>query len=160
MTDSGKELLLDLNQANTLNGAGVVTLFNWESGWQLWGDETACYPSNTDPKDRFINIRRFYNWYTMKFILTWFQKVDAPINRRLLETIQDTENIQLNAYVAVGALVGDNNRVAFLADENPTTSLIDGIIQAHTYLTVPPPARHIVNGLEYDPDNLVSLFVA
>ncbi|MBQ9565357.1 MAG: phage tail sheath family protein, partial [Synergistaceae bacterium] len=145
VTDTGKELLLDLNQANMLNGAGVVTLFNWESGWQLWGVETACYPSNTDPKDRFINIRRFYNWYTVKFILTWFQKVDAPINRRLLETIVDTENIQLNAYVAVGALVGENNHIEFPAEENPTTSLIDGVLQAHTHLTVPPPARYITN---------------
>jgi hypothetical protein len=46
VTDAGKELLLDLNQANYLNGNGIVTLFNWESGWMLWGDETACYPLN------------------------------------------------------------------------------------------------------------------
>jgi phage tail sheath protein FI len=159
VTDTGKELLLDLNQANYLNGNGIVTLFNWESGWMLWGDETACYPSNTDPKDRFINIRRFYNWWAVKFILRWFQKVDRPMNRRLLETIQDSETIEMNGYVSMGALVGPNNRLEFIADENPTTDLIDGVIRAHTYLTVPPPARVIYNGLEYDTDNLLSLFL-
>ena len=159
VTDTGKELLLDLNQANFLNGAGIVTLFNWESGWVLWGDETGCYPSNTDPKDRFINIRRFYNWWAVKFILRWFQKVDRPMNRRLLETIRDSENIEINGYVALGALVGPNNRLEFIADENPTTDLIDGVIRAHTFLTVPPPARVIYNGLEYETENLLSLFL-
>lgn len=159
VTASGKELLLDLNQANYLNSNGIVTLFNWESGWMLWGDETACYPSNTDPKDRFINVRRFYNWWAVKFILRWFQKVDRPMNRRLLETIRDSENIEINGYVSLGALVGPNNRLEFVADENPLTDLIDGIVKAHTYLTVPPPARLICNGLEYETDNLLSLFL-
>jgi phage tail sheath protein FI len=159
VTRSGKELLLDLNQVNLLNENGICTLFNWESGWMLWGNECGCFPSNTDPKDRFINIRRFYNWWAVKFILRWFQKVDAPMNRRLLETIEDSENIQINAYVAMGALVGPNNRLEFRLDDNPLTDLIDGVIKAHTYLTVPPPARVIENWVEYDPDNLLSLFL-
>lgn len=159
VTKSGKELLLDLNQVNLLNENGVVTLFNWESGWMLWGNEMACFPTNTDPKDRFVNIRRFYNWWAVRFILQWWQKVDSPENRRLLETIEDSENIQINAYVAMGALVGSNNRIAFRAEDNPTTDLIDGIIRAHTYLTVPPPARDIENQLEYDPNNLLEIFL-
>lgn len=157
--EDGTEILLDLNGANLLNENGITTLFNWESGWMLWGNEMACYPSNTDPKDRFVNIRRFYNWYACSLILTWFQKVDAPLNRRLLETIADTENIRLNSYVNQGALVGSNNKLEFRADDNPTTSLIDGIITAHIFLTVPPPARDIEFLLEYDPDNLLELFM-
>ena len=159
VTKSGKELLLDLNQVNLLNENGIATLFNWESGWMLWGNEMGCFPSNTDPKDRFINIRRFYNWWAVRFILTWFQKVDRPMNRRLLETIQDTENILINSYVARGALVGSNNRLAFRVEDNPQTDLIDGVIKAHTYLTVPPPARVIENWVEYYPDNLLELFL-
>ena len=159
VTKGGKELLLDLNQANLLNENGIATLFNWESVWVLWGNECGCFPSNTDPKDRFINIRRFYNWHAVKFILRWFQKVDAPMNRRLLETIEDSENIQMNALVAMCALVGSNNRLEFRVEDNPTTDLIDGIIRAHTFLTVPPPARVIENWAEYDPENLLSLFI-
>jgi phage tail sheath protein FI len=159
VTKSGKELLLDLNQVNLLNENGICTLFNWESGWMLWGNETGCFPSNTDPKDRFINVRRFYNWWAVTFILTWFQKVDRPLNRRLLETIEDTENIRINAYVALGALVGPNNKIEFRAEDNPLTDLIDGVIRAHTRLTVPPPARVIENIAEYDPENLLSLFL-
>jgi phage tail sheath protein FI len=159
VTKSGKELLLDLNQVNLLNENGIATLFNWESGWVLWGNSMACFPSNTDPKDRFVNIRRFYNWWAERFILTWFQKVDTPLNRRLLETIEDTENILINSYVAQGALVGSSNRITFRAEDNPTTDLIDGIVRAHTALTVPPPARVVENYLEYDPDNLLEIFM-
>ena len=78
VTKSGKELLLDLNQANYLNENGICTLFNWEGGWMLWGNETACFPFNTDPKDRLINVRRFYNWWTVRFVLRWFQKMNRP----------------------------------------------------------------------------------
>jgi phage tail sheath protein FI len=159
VTKSGKELLLDLNQVNLLNENGVCTLFNWESGWMLWGNECGCFPSNTDPKDRFINVRRFYNWWAVKFILTWFQKVDAPMNRRLLETIEDTENIQINAYVAMGALVGAENKIEFRAEDNPLTDLIDGVLKAHTVLTVPPPMRALENWLEYKAENLLALFL-
>jgi phage tail sheath protein FI len=159
VTKSGKELLLDLNQANLLNENGICTLFNWESGWMLWGNECGCFPSNTDPKDRFINVRRFYNWWAVKFILTWFQKVDAPMNHRLLETIEDTENIQINAYVATGALVGTDNKIEFRVEDNPLTDLIDGMIKAHTILTVPPPMRVLENWLEYKAENLLALFL-
>lgn len=159
VTKSGKEILLDISQANYLNENGIATLLNWESGWMSWGDDMACYPSNTDPKDRFINVRRFYNWYAAKFILRWFFKVDSPLNRRLLETIQDSENIQINAYVAQGVLVGNSNGLTFRAADNPQTDLVDGVIRAHTKLTVPPPARVIENTLEYDPEELLTLFV-
>jgi phage tail sheath protein FI len=159
VTKSGKELLLDLNQVNLLNENGICTLFNWESGWMLWGNECGCFPSNTDPKDRFVNIRRFYNWWAVKFILTWFQKIDAPMNRRLLETIEDTENIQINAYVAMGVLVGTENKIEFRVNDNPLTDLIDGVIKAHTVLTVPPPMRVFENYLEYKAENLLALFL-
>lgn len=159
VTKSGKELLLDLNQANYLNENGICTLFNWEGGWMLWGNETACFPFNTDPKDRLINVRRFYNWWTVRFVLRWFQKVDRPINRRLLEMIEDSENIAINAYVAEGILIGPNNRLEFRVEDNPQTDLIDGVLRARTNLTVPPPARVIENWLEYETENLLHLFL-
>ncbi|MDR2946719.1 MAG: phage tail sheath family protein, partial [Candidatus Adiutrix sp.] len=65
----GKELWLGLDQNNFLNGEGVVTVSNFDGGWKFWGNRTACYPSVTDPKDAFIPIRRFFNWYQNTFIL-------------------------------------------------------------------------------------------
>jgi phage tail sheath protein FI len=153
---AGKEVWLGLEQANYLNGQGLITALNFVGGWKAWGNRTGCYPSVTDPKDAFIPIRRFFSWHANTFILTYFQKVDWPITRRLIQTIIDSENIRLNGFRAMEIILG--GRIVFSEDENPTTDLMDGIIRFHTYLTPPSPARQIVNTLEYDPAYLQNLF--
>jgi len=70
------EIFLDIDQANLVNSYGVVAAINM-NGWKSWGNNTACYPSNTDPKDRWIGVRRFFSWWGNSFILTYFQKVDV-----------------------------------------------------------------------------------
>lgn len=152
----GSEVFLDNQQANYLNGEGVVTALNFVGGWKLWGNRTAAYPSNTDPKDAFIAVRRMFDWQANTFILTYWQKVDAPVNRRLIETVVDSENIRLNGLAAREFILG--GRIEFQKDENPLTDLMDGIIKFHTYITPPAPAREIDNIIEYDPQYLQTLF--
>lgn len=152
----GTEVTLGPSEAAYLNGQGVVTALNFVGGWKSWGNRTGCYPGNTDAKDAFIAIRRMFNWHAQTFILTYWAKVDAPINKRLIQTVIDSENIRLNGLVARGALLGA--RVEFHEDENPTTNLLDGIIKFHTYFTPPTPAREIDNVIEYDPAYFNALF--
>ena len=152
----GTEVVLGPDEANYLNGQGIVTALNFIGGWKAWGNRTACYPSNTDPKDAFISIRRMFNWHAKTFIQTYWAKVDQPINKRLIQTVIDSENIRLNGLVAQGVLLGA--RVEFREDENPTTNLLDGIIKFHTYFTPPTPARVIENVIEYDPSYFQTLF--
>ena len=154
--DDGTEVILGPDEAAYLNGQGIVTALNFIGGWKAWGNRTACYPSNTDPKDAFISIRRMFNWHAQTFIQTYWVKVDQPINKRLIQTVVDSENIRLNGLVAQGVLLGA--RVEFREDENPTTNLLDGIIKFHTYFTPPTPARVIENVIEYDPDYFSTLF--
>lgn len=82
-----------------VNSFGVSTALN-NNGWRTWGNRTAAYPANTDPKDMWFCCRRFFSWWGNSFILTYAQKVDDPANRRLIESIVDAENIRGNAYVA------------------------------------------------------------
>jgi len=152
----GTEVVLGPEQANYLNGQGIVTALNFIGGWKSWGNRTGCYPGNTDAKDAFICIRRMFNWHAQTFIRTYWAKVDAPINKRLIQTVLDSENIRLNGLTARGALLG--GRVEFLEEENPTTNLLDGIIRFHTYLTPPTPARVIEDVIEYDPSYFSALF--
>lgn len=58
----GTPVELGLSSANYLNGNGIVTAINLFGGWKLWGNNTACYPTNTDPKDRFFCVRAMFNW--------------------------------------------------------------------------------------------------
>lgn len=152
----GTEVVLGPEEANYLNGQGIVTALNFIGGWKAWGNRTACYPSNTDAKDAFICVRRMFNWHAQTFIQTYWTKVDSPINKRLIQTVIDSENIRLNGLVAQGVLLG--GRVEFLESENPNTNLLDGIIKFHTYLTPPTPARVIENVIEYDPSYFAALF--
>lgn len=152
----GTEVILGPEQANYLNGQGIITCLNFLGGWKIWGNRTCCYPGNTDAKDAFLCIRRMFNWHKQTFIQTYWAKVDKPINKRLIQTIIDSENIRLNGYVAQGILLGA--RVEFVESENLATSLLDGKVKFHTYFTPPTPAREIENVIEYDPDYFSTLF--
>ncbi|MBQ8697414.1 MAG: phage tail sheath family protein [Schwartzia sp.] len=154
----GTEIALTLEQANMLNSQGIMTGLNFSGGWKSWGNYTGCYPSNTDPKDCFICVRRMFDWQYQTFILTYWQKVDRPLMPRLIKTIIDSENIRLNGLVARGFLLGAD--VQFLESENPLTDLLQGIIRVHSYITPPVPAQEIDCIFEYDVNNFSALFEA
>jgi phage tail sheath protein FI len=145
---NGEEVFLDQLQANLLNGQGIVTAINVD-GWRNWGNNTGAYPGSTDPKDRFISIRRMFDWWGNTFIRTYFQKVDDNISYRLIETIVDSENIKANGLKAKGFIAGA--KMEFRKEENPMTDILNGkisFIQKVGFLT---PAKHIENVLEFDP---------
>lgn len=143
------EVLLDLQQANYLNSNGVTTILNFVGGFVLWGNETACYPANTDVKDYFLCVSRMFGWVANSLILTYWSKVDSKFTRRFVDSIVDSINIWLNGLTSEEKLLG--GRVEFNADENPTTSLISGKAVFHIFLTPPSPAKEIEFVLEYDP---------
>lgn len=149
--EDGTEVILDQEQANLLNGQGVITAIN-ANGVKLWGNNTAAYPSTTDPKDRWLAVRRFFDWDGNNFALTYFQKVDKPGNKRLIHAIVDSQNIIGNGYVAREYCAG--YRVEFREEENPVTSLLDGHLTVHTFLAPYIPAEQIENIREYDTDAL------
>lgn len=144
----GSEVRITLAQANILNGQGVVTGLNRGGGWQCWGDWTACYPANRDVKDYFIPLGRMFDWVGKTLINTFWHKLDKPMTRRLIDTILDSCNIWLAGLVGSGYLLGA--RAEMLEAENPLTSLMDGRITLHIYLTPPSPMVSAEFLLEYD----------
>ncbi|PWL59073.1 MAG: phage tail protein [Desulfovibrionaceae bacterium] len=151
-----EEVWLGLDENNYLNGQGIVTVSNFDGGWKFWGNRTGCYPSNTDPKDAFIPIRRFMNWYQNTFILTYFSQVDGPITKRFIERILKSEQIRLDGFTARGIING--GRISYQSDENPLTDVMDGLLRFHLWLSPPPPARSIEGIFEFDPTYLEALF--
>lgn len=154
--EDGTEVYLGPDQAGHLNDQGIVTALNFVGGWRSWGNRTGAYPSITDVKDVFIPIRRMFDWMSNTIILTYWQNVDSPMNKRLIETVTDSINIWINGLVSSGVLLG--GRVEFNASENPDTQLIDGKIKFHLYVTPPAPAEEINFILEYDASYLQGLF--
>jgi len=153
----GKDLVnLGPEQAASLEGEGIVTAINFDGGWKLKGNRTACYPSNTDPKDSFIPIRCFFNWLGRTLILSYWSRLDQPIRKRFIHNAIDSANVFLNGLQSREIILG--GRCAFLEAENPVTDLMDGIIRFHIYVTPPTPAREIDFTLEYDPGYFSTLF--
>lgn len=148
--DDGTEVLLDKQQADdVLVANGICTAIN-VNGFKFWGNNTCAYPSTSDTKDRF------FDWDGNNFILTFFQKVDKPENRRLVQDIVDSTNITGSGYVARGYCAGYNMK--FLEDENPTTELLAGHLTVHTYMAPFVPTEYIHNIREYDIDALSTIF--
>ena len=124
-------VLLDQEQANVVNSFGVATWLNM-NGFRLWGNNTACYPGNTDPKDRWFSVRRFFCWDDNTFIQPYFQKVSDPLNKRLIEALES---------------------------ENPTPDLLNGTVKFHKYMSPFNPAEDIEEIVEFDP-NAISTALA
>ena len=147
----GTDVVLDQEQANTINSFGIATWLNM-NGFRLWGNNTAAYPATSDPKDRWFSVRRFLTWAANTFILTYFSKVDSPANKRLIEAIVDSENVRGNGFVARGVCA--RYEVLFNEDENTTTDLLNGKITFHQYITPFTPAEDIEGIIEFDPNAL------
>jgi phage tail sheath protein FI len=155
---AGTSVWLGRDQANTLNSQGVVTALNWEGAWRLWGNRTADYPSSTDPKDTFIPNRRMMNYCGNVIVATFFQKVDSPISRRTVATIQDSLNDWLNGLIGQGAILSGSCEL--LESDNPVTSLIDGQVTFRVNLGLQGPAEAITFILAMDPAAVSALWQA
>ena len=146
----GTPVNLTWNKVDLIAGSwGVVTAVNFlDSGWVAKGNYTACYPGNTDVKDQFIPVSRMFDFIGNTLIRTFWSKLDKPMTPALRDSILQTCNIWLGGLTGGGYLYGA--RAEMLAEENPLTSLLDGIITLHIYNAPPVPAQEIDFILEYD----------
>lgn len=152
----GTEVLLDLTKANYLNSQGIITALNLMGGYVSWGNESACYPANTDVTDYFYCVSRMFGWVANSVILSVWNKVDRKLNKRLIESVVQSLNLWLNGLMADEVILG--GRIEFLEEENTETDLMAGIAHFHIYLTPPSPAKELDFVLEYDVSYLENLF--
>lgn len=155
VNDDGVEVFLDQIQGNVLNGMGIVTAINM-GGWRVWGNNTAAYDPEkgdfNDPKDRFIVVRRMFDWWGNTFIQSYFDKVDDSTNYRLIESVVDSENIRANGYQAKGQIAGA--KIEFHQEDNPILQIINGRIKFVQKMAIFTPAEVIKNDFEFDPNML------
>lgn len=156
-TEAGAEIILDEQQANIVNSYGIST-FNRFGGWLLWGNRTAAYPDATDVKDMWFCCRRFFSWWANAFIKTYHDRVDSPLNFRLIESIVDDENVRGNALVAEGKCAGAY--IEYREQDNSIDFLMDGKVQFYQHLAPFTPAEDILNVLAFDPELLTAAYTA
>jgi len=144
--EDGTEVTLDQDQATTVGEYGVMTATNI-NGFKMWGNHTGAWPGSGDAKDIWISVRRMFNWQGNTFILTYSDKVDDPMNYKLIEDIVDSENIRCAAYAPehwAGA------SIEYLESDNPVTDVLAGRMTFRQHIAPYTPAETINNILNYD----------
>ena len=148
--EDGTEVLLTLDEANVLNGSAITTFLK-VGIWRVWGNYSAAYPENQDPKDMWWCIRRFFSWHDNNFIRNYFDLVDDPTNPKLRDTVIDSENRVLNGYTSNGQCAMAS---IVMSDKNTAESIAAGKMLFDTVMTPYPPAQEIRNTTSFNPDAL------
>lgn len=129
------------SEVNTLNEAGVVTVFNsYGSGLRTWGNRTAAYPSSTHPTN-FINVRRTADILHESVEFAMLQFIDFPIDNGLIDSICETVNQFIRTLIGRGALI--DGKCSFNSEKNPTTEIANGHLTFDIEFMPPTPAERI-----------------
>lgn len=147
----GTEILLDQVQAGEINGDGIVTAIN-ENGWKSYGNNTACYPENQDPKDRWIQSRRMFSFVRAYLALNFKpQLVDQNAYQRTLNDFENKFNTWGRSLVSRGMCAG--LRMEFDKDVS-LEDLLNGHFRAQIYFAPFPPAEYVEATMEFDVEAL------
>lgn len=129
------------SEVNTLNEAGVVTVFNsYGSGLRTWGNRTAAYPSSTHSTN-FINVRRTADILHESVEYAMLQFIDFPIDNGLIDSICETVNQFIRTLIGRGALI--DGKCSFNSEKNPTTEIANGHLTFDIEFMPPTPAERI-----------------
>lgn len=152
--EDGTEVLMDQEQGTFLNDQGIATFIRSGTDFVIWGNETAAYPKNADPKDAFLCIRRFFNYAWTSFVLDNMSKLDKPMNPKRLQSIIDSENMKGSKYVSEEACA--SYRIVADTEKNTAAELVAGHYHFYLYCTPFPPLKQMNVTMEYEASSLVT----
>lgn len=144
-------------EANNLNAAGIVTLFNaFGTGIRAWGNRNASYPSSTKP-DNFISIRRTADVIEESIELAQLARLDQPINKATIDSVREDVNLFIRTLVGRGAVV--DGSCTYDPNDNPTAELAAGHV-TYQYEFMPPPPMERVSFKAFINTNLLKVINA
>lgn len=112
------------SEANQLNAAGIVTIFNaFGTGFRLWGNRNASFPSASDPQT-FIPVRRTADVIHVSVEQAMLQFLDRPLNQAIIDAIRESVNSFIRTLIGRGALIDGVCR--YDVSKNPPTELAAG----------------------------------
>jgi len=128
-------------QANLLNEAGIVTLFNsFGTGLRTWGNRSAAFPTNTAPSN-FIPVQRTADILHESLELAMLQFIDQPISPALIDAIRDSVNGFIRTLIQRGALI--DGECTYDPAKNPNTQIAAGQLVFDIAFMPPTPAERI-----------------
>ena len=128
-------------EANALNEAGIVTLFNsFGTGIRAWGNRSASFPTNTSPAN-FINVQRTADMLHESIEYAMLQFIDMPINQALIDSIRESVNGFIRTLIMRGALI--DGGCIFDVAKNPVTEIAAGHLTFDIEFMPPTPCERI-----------------
>lgn len=94
----------DTAENQLLNQAGVASFLN-QNGLRLFGNATTAFPANTQPNERFINVRRMLDIVKFQLESLLIEFVDEPITTALINTVLTSSNSFIQTLKQRGAIV-------------------------------------------------------
>lgn len=129
------------SEANLLNEAGVVTIFNsFGTGIRSWGNRSAAWPTVSHPKN-FINVRRTADILHESVEYAMLQFIDQPITRALIDAITESVNAFVRTMIGRGAVV--DGSCTYDPARNPPSEVALGHLTFSLTYMPPPPAERI-----------------
>lgn len=132
-------LLSQSTAANELNAVGIVTIATgYGTGYRLWGNSTALFPSDTDPV-QFIVVRRTADIINDSIARAMLPFMDKPIDPTIVDNIRASVNSFLNVMRGRGALRG--GELKYFESDNPPTEIAQGKLVFRLEFMVPTPLQ-------------------
>jgi hypothetical protein len=112
-------------EANALNEAGIVTVFNaFGTGFRLWGNRSSAFPAST-AQTNFIQARRTADQIHESLEMAMLDFLDLPITDTIITAVLDTANGYMRTLIGRGA-VPKGSRVEFNVAKNSAADIAAG----------------------------------
>lgn len=129
------------SEANLLNEAGIVTVFNaFGSGLRTWGNRSAAWPASTFPTN-FISVQMVQDILHESVQQAMLQFIDLPINQALIDAIRETVNGFMRSLIGRGAIV--DGFCKYDKSKNPPTEVGAGHLTFDIEFMPPTPGERI-----------------
>lgn len=143
------------SEVNLLNEQGITTVFSsYGSGYRLWGNRTAAWPTVTHMKN-FENVRRTGDVINESLRYFSQQYIDMPLNQALIDALVESVNGYGRKLIGDGALLGF--KAWFDPARNEETELAAGHLLISYKYTPPPPMERLTFETEITSEYLLNL---
>lgn len=143
------------SEVNLLNEQGITTVFSsYGSGFRLWGNRTAAWPTVTHMKN-FENVRRTGDVINESLRYFSQQYIDMPVNQALIDALVESVNSYGRKLIGDGAVLGF--KAWFDPARNEETELAAGHLLISYKYTPPPPMERLTFETEITSEYLLNL---
>jgi uncharacterized protein len=129
-------------QANLLNEAGIVTVFNaFGTGFRVWGNRSSAFPASS-VQTNFIQARRTADQIHESLEMAMLDYLDLPITDIIITAVLQAGNDYMRTLIGRGALPKDS-RVEYSKAKNPSANIAAGHLTFDIVFCPNPPAERI-----------------